>query len=113
MTEAHNKPLITFLSLFLGDQFTNKVLITTCTLENNSKISTHLLLHTSVTEVIFIDETMVCYVCNVLKIYIFLLSKPKLLKNFYEKPAKLITYVIYSKLTVQGHYRLLVPILIF
>ena len=95
-----------------GDLFTDEALVIPCTLGNSSKISTHSLLDTGATGVVFIDKAMARHVCNVLKVSILPLAKPKPLKGFDEKPARLITYAIYPILTVQGHSELLAPMLV-
>ena len=83
-----------------------------CTLGSRAQIETHSLLDTSATGVAFINEAMARHVCEVLKISILLLSKPKPLKRFNGKPACLITHAIYLTLIVQGHSELLAPMLV-
>ena len=75
-------------SLLPGDLFTDEALVVSCTLGNNSEISSHSLLDTGATGVAFIDETMARHVCNVLKISFLALAKPKPLKGFDGKPAR-------------------------
>ena len=107
-----NEPLIISLSSFPGDLFTDEALITPCTLGNNSEIASHSLLDTGATGVAFIDETMARHVCDVLKISILPLAKPKPLNGLDGKPARPITHAIYPTLTVQGHSELLAPMLV-
>ena len=104
--------MIISLSLLPGDLFTNEALVIPCTLGNSSKISTHSLLDTGATEVVFIDEAIARHIAHVLKISIFLLTKPKPLKGFNGKPARPITHALYPTLTVQGHSKLLAPMLV-
>ena len=94
--------------------FTDEALVTPCTLESSSEseISTHSLLDTGATGVVFIDEAMARHVFNVLNISIFPLAKPKPLKGFDGKLARPITHAIYPTLTVQGHSKLLAPMLV-
>ena len=104
--------MIIFSSSLPGDLFTDEALVIPCTLGNSSKISTHSLLDTGATGVAFIDEAMARHVCNVLKISILPLTKPKPLKGFDGKPARPITHAIYPTLTVKGHSELLASMLI-
>ena len=83
-----------------------------CTLGNDNEISSHSLLDTGATGVAFIDETMARHVCDVLKISFLPLAKPKPLKGFDGKPSRPITHAIYPTLTVQGHSKLLAPMLV-
>ena len=95
-----------------GDLFTNEALVIPCILGNISEISTHFLLDTGATRVAFIDEAIARHVCNVLKISILPLAKPKPLKGFDGKPARPITHAIYPTLSVQGHSELLALMLV-
>ena len=104
--------MIISLLLLLGDLFTDEALVILCTLGNSSEISTYFLLDIGATGVAFIDKSMARHVCNVLKISFLPLAKPKPLKSFDEKPTRPITHVIYPTLTVQGHSKLLAPMLV-
>ena len=55
---------------------------------------------------------MARHVCHVLQISFLPLAKSKPLKRFDEKPAWPITHAIYPTLTVQGHFELLVSMLV-
>ena len=83
-----------------------------CTLGSRAQIETRSLLDTGATGVAFIDKAMARHVCNVLKISLLPLAKPKPLKGFDEKPARPITHAIYPTLTVQSHSKLLAPMLV-
>ena len=98
--------------LLPGDLFTNKALVTPCTLGNNSEISSHSLLDTGATGKTFIDKTMAHHLCNVLKIFFLPLAKPKPLKGCDQKLARPITHAIYLILTVQTHSKLLALMLV-
>ena len=111
-TVGDTKPLIILSSLLPGDLFTDKALVVSCKLGNKGEIKTCSLLDIGATGIEFIDEKMPRYVCHVLKILFLPLAKPKLLKEFDEKPAKPIMYAIYSMLTVQSHSKLLVFMLV-
>ena len=83
-----------------------------CTLGSRAQIKTRLLLDTGATGIAFINKAMERYVCHVLKISLLPLAKPKPLKGFDGKPARPITHAIYPTLTVQGHSKLLAPMLV-
>ena len=106
------KSLIILSSTLPGDLFTEEALVVPCTLGNKNKINTRSLLDTDATGIAFIDKAMACHVCDVLKILFLLLAKLKPLKSFDEKPARPITHAIYPTLTVQGHSKLLAPMLV-
>ena len=54
---------------------------------------------------------MARYICKVLQILFMKLAKLKSIKRFNGRPAKPITHMIYPTLTVQGHTKLLVLLL--
>ena len=80
----------------------------------NKKYQIHLtsLFDTDATGIAFVDVAMTCHVCEVLQIFFILLAKLKLVRGFNGQPATDITHVIYSTLTMQGHFELLVPMLV-
>ena len=55
---------------------------------------------------------MACYICEVLQISFIKLAKPTPIKKFDSRPARPITHTIYPTLTVQGHTKMLAPLLV-
>ena len=107
-----SKLLIILSSLLPDDLFTNKALVVSCTLGNRGQIQTCFLLDTGATGIMFIDKKMVHHVCHVLQISLISLAKLKLLKKFDGRSAQPITHAIYLILNVQGHSKLLAPMLV-
>ena len=70
------------------------------------------LLDTGATSIAFVDVAMACHVCKVLQILFLPLAKPKLIRGFDGRLAPDITHVIYLTLTVQGHLKLLMSMLV-
>ena len=110
---ARAEELLIVLSFFLpGDLFTEEALVVQCNLSNCGEIQACTLLDTGATGIAFVDKKMACYICKVLQILFIKLAKPKSIKEFNDMPANPITHAIYPTLIVQGHTKLLAPLLV-
>jgi len=98
----------------LNDLFALKSLTTECILFNNEiSYSLKSLIDIEAADYSFIDELIAQNVCNHLQIESLSLIKLKSIREFDDHYAKkLITYAIYSNLTVQDHMKRFVFMLI-
>ena len=94
--------LILFSLNITDDLFVSESLTTPCILFNNYKRNAiKAFVNTEATEYTFINETTVHIICENFEISLISLVKPKSVKDFDEHLTKqLITFVIYSDLTV-------------
>ena len=106
------KLLIVSLSSLPNNLFTKEALVVQYNLKNQGEIQICTLLDTGATGIAFIDKKMAHYICEVLQILFIKLAKLKPIKRFDGRPVNPITHAIYLTLTVQGHTKLLVSLLI-
>ena len=83
-----------------------------CNLENQGEIQTCTLLDTGTTGIAFVNKKIVRYIYEILQISFIKLAKSKPIKEFNDKPAKPITHMIYPRLIVQSHTKMLALLLV-
>jgi len=107
-----NKFFLLSLSL-LFDLFAQNPLIRTYYLFNQEFfLAIDILFNTGATRFAFIDYRFAYAVCDRLRISIIKLFKLKYLKGFDKRATEPIIYIVYPNLKVNGHKKLITPILI-
>jgi len=103
--DAMKKMLISSMTSMLNDSFASESLTIECILSSNEiSYSLKLLIDIKAADYSFIDEVITQIICDQLQIKSLTLIKVKSIREFDDHYAKkLITYVIYSNLTVQNH----------